>query len=341
MGTVAAQDTPTSIIILIGDGMGVGQVSAWTLSQDSSVFRRFPVSGFSLTQSANHFITESAAGATALFTGRRVPNGKVARDDSDLPLESVMQRARAGGKSVGVLATSEITHATPAAFLAHASSRKQQVEIAQEIVASGVELFIGGGRRRFLPKDKGGVREDGRDLLQELHDAGYFLALTPAALSQASLPLCGLLEMDALLAASQRTLPLAELVTRSVTLLDGDSDGFVLMVEGSQIDWACHDNNLPSMIAEMRDFDGAVSAALDYARNHSRTLVLVTADHETGGLTLEGTQVDGSDMKASWATKEHTASMVPVFAVGPGAHRFGGIHRNDEIGRILLELVSR
>ena len=111
------------------------------------------------------------------------------------------------------------------------------------------------------------------------------------------------------------------------------------MVEGSQIDWACHDNQFDNLKAELRDFASAISAALDFAQSHPGTLVLVTADHETGGLTLGGTRPDGSDLSGTWATDDHTACMVPVFAFGTGAERFGGIHPNSRIGALVLEFL--
>lgn len=320
--------------------MGTAQVATAVLTgEDGGVFARFPIAGFSLTQSGSALITESGAGATALFTGTRVPNGRISLDASGRSLTTVMEAARAVGKSTGAVATCEITHATPAAFLTHAENRKFQAEIAEGIVHSGVELVIGGGRRRFLPRDQGGVREDGKNLMEELRRQGYSVVTREKDLDTARLPLAALLHDEALPPAAKRTTPQRVHVLRALDLLSKDPDGFVLMVEGSQIDWACHDNQFDNLKAELRDFASAISAALDFAQSHPGTLVLVTADHETGGLTLGGTRPDGSDLSGTWATDDHTACMVPVFAFGTGAERFGGIHPNSRIGALVLEFL--
>lgn len=335
-----SQDIPRNIIYCIGDGMGVAQVSAYQLRNRTTNFERFPVAGFSLTASATNLVTESAAGGTALSTGRRARNGVVSVDSADRPMETLLERARACGKSVGVVVTSSLTHATPAAFLAHAASRKEEFEIAEQIAASRTDVLIGGGRRFFLPKGAGGDRTDGRNLLAGMAAAGYTVADALPDSAYAAGPVIVLSASEGLPAAAKRDITLARMVRTALGILGTNPNGFVLMIEGSQIDWAAHDNDLTALLAEMRDFDGAIGEALDYAGADGSTLVVVTADHETGGLTLDGTKPDGSDLRALWAHGDHSASMVPLFASGPGERRFGGIRRNDEIARALFDLLD-
>ncbi len=351
----AQKETPRNIILLIGDGMGTAQLSAHVLQQKDSRFHEFPVAGFSMTQSANAFVTESAAGATALATGRRTVNGHLSLSHINEPLTTLLEAARAyAGKATGVVATSSITHATPAAFLAHVDSRKKEFEIAEQIASSGVDVAIGGGRRFFLPAPEG-ARTDGTDLLAAMRARGYDVrtelhdgeanartteAATGAAAGSAARRSIILMADEGLPKAGERSYSLGDMIRVALAALVQDSDGFVLMVEGSQIDWAAHANDLPQLHCEMADFETALAAALDFAARDRHTLVVVTADHETGGLSLTGKTPDGSDMNAHWAGDDHTGAMVPLFAFGPGSTRFGGIHRNEEIGKRLMELIQ-
>lgn len=332
-----ADDRPRNIIVLIGDGMGVGQLSALHLADGGSQMMRMPVGGFSITSSATHLITESGAGGTALATGVRTRNGYVAMDTARQPLPSLFERARGRGMATGVISTSGVTHATPAAFMAHVDSRKKQHEIAAQIAEGRADVIIGGGREWFLPKEAGGTREDGRDLLAALRTQGYAVAARHD--TAVTMPLVMLLTPDALPPAGKRPFALKDLTSIALEQLSRDVEGFVLVVEGSQIDWASHDNLFEQMLREMRDFDGAVGVALDFAERDGRTLVVVTSDHETGGLTVFGKNPDGSDLEAKWSSDDHSATMVPVFGFGPGAARFGGIHRIDAIGRMLHDLL--
>lgn len=332
-----ADDRPRNIIVLIGDGMGAGQLSALQLADGRSHMMRMPVGGFSITSSATHLITESGAGGTALATGVRTRNGFIAMDTARQPLPSLFERARTRGLATGVVSSSGVTHATPAAFMAHVDSRKKQHEIAAQISEGRADVIIGGGREWFLPKDAGGTREDGRDLLAALRMQGYAVAARHD--TAVAMPMIMLLAQDALPPAGKRPFGLKDLTATALAQLARDEDGFVLVVEGSQIDWASHDNLFEQMLLEMRDFDAAVGVALDFAERDGRTLVMVTADHETGGLTVFGKNPDGSDLEAKWSSDDHSAAMVPVFGFGPGSARFGGIHRIDAIGRMLHDLL--
>ena len=331
--------TPRNIIFIIGDGFGVGQLTAMKSMLVETALDSFPVGGLVSTHSRSSFVTESGAGGTALSTGERVASRRIAQREDGAPLRTLLEAAKAAGKSAGAVSTSSVTHATPASFLTHASDRDREMEIAVGIARSGVDVVIGGGRRFFLPTDAGGAREDGRNLAEEMRAAGYTVATEPSAEFPEADRLLWLLDEDGLPPAGTRDYSLRDLVLAALSRLVRNDAGFVLMIEGSQIDWACHDNNFAQLKEELRDFDGAIAAALDFADGDGETLIVVTADHETAGLALTGAAPDGSDMKAHWISDDHTANMVPLLARGPAAERFGGLKRNDEIGRLLHALL--
>ncbi len=331
---------PRSIILLIGDGMGTAQVAALKLRQGRTNFDRFSVCGFSLTQSATHFVTESSAGGTALATGERTFNGAIAVDTAERPLQTALELALAGGRAGGVVVTSSITHATPAAFLAHVNLRKKEYDIAEQILQSGASVLIGGGRMFFRDRNQTTTATTMAPLLSAVTTSGFTFASTPACDTIPGSRLLMLLEEEGLPLAGARTYTLGDLTGCALQRLESAPGGFFLMVEGSQIDWACHNMDFPQLLREMEDFDTAIGRAMDHAETHPGTLVLVTADHETGGLTLSGRMPDGSDMQGKWTSDDHTGVMVPVFVFGPGAERFGGIHENREIGRMIRELLG-
>ncbi|MFZ1731793.1 MAG: alkaline phosphatase [Bacteroidota bacterium] len=336
----AQSEAPENIIFLIGDGMGAGQLTVMKTVLGGIALDAFPVAGFSMTQSLNDFATESAAGGTALSTGERTNNYMISQRPDGTALPTLLEAARVRGKGVGVVVTSSLTHATPASFLSHVPNRKMEFDIALQIAGSGADVLIGGGRRFFLPQEKGGDRKDGRNVIAEMQADGYVYADTIDAALPARGRLLWLLADEGLPSASKRAYSLKDLVKAAIALLSQNGNGFVLVVEGSQIDWAAHDNDFAELKAELRDFDGAISAALSFAEKNAKTLLVVTADHETGGLAVIGNKPDGSDMQGKWIWGEHTGNMVPVFAMGPGSYIFGGIHRNNEIGRMLHDLLK-
>lgn len=334
------QEAPRNIIVMIGDGMGVGQLSALVLANPEAAVLDFPVAGFSATQSATDFVTESAAGGTALSSGYRISDDAIGVLPDGRSVQTLLEFAREHGKSTGVISTSSVTHATPASFLTHVSSRKLEFDIAAQMAVSGADVMFGGGLEWFLPSGKGGKRTDGRDLLDEMRAAGYTISTGPGFENPDAGKSIWLISDDGMPAAPGRRPGSREMLERALDILSRNERGFVLMLEGSQIDWAAHDNDFPVMQAELLDFDEAMRGALDFAERDANTLVVVTADHETGGLALLGEKPDGSDMRASWINKSHTGALVPVLAFGPAAMQFGGIHRNDEIGRMLFRLIG-
>lgn len=289
----AQEATPRNVILLIGDGFGP---AAFTLGRGLSEALGRPyrmdeiVTGVSRTRSANSRVTDSAAGATALASGIRTNNGAIGVDQAAKPVGTVVEAAKAIGKAVGVVATSSITHATPAAFTAHVPNRAQESEIATQQVVKGIDVLFGGGRDFFLPEGQG-LRRDGRDLAQEARDLGYQLVTAGAELETLELaPALGLFAAGHLAYEIDRDETdepsLADMTRKAITLLSSRTEGFFLMVEGSRIDHAAHNHDPIGTAYEALAFDDAVGVALDFAREDGTTLVVFTADHETGGLGL-------------------------------------------------------
>ncbi len=339
-----------NVIFCIGDGMGLGQVTLARLRALGTAgklhMERLPVSGIIRTHSSNRLVTDSAASGTAMSSGIKTKNGMVGLAPDGSPYRTILEAAQARGMATGLVATSAITHATPASFAAHVKSRKMEADVAEQLLANRINVLLGGGRKFFLPKsDPNSGRDDERDLLAEARDAGYVYAETAEQLRSVNAPyLLGLFQYNGLTTVPPE--PMLALMTRKAIRClrnaqgtsPGANKGFFLMVEGSQIDWACHSNDAESCVRQTLLFDEAVKAAIDFALRDGRTLLLVTADHETGGLTL----LDGDTQAArvKWSTKGHTGTPVPIFALGPNAERFAGVYDNTEIAKRLALLLG-
>ncbi len=349
-GPVQVQESPTRVILFIGDGAGTAHWTGAALAADGLAVTRFPVMGLVQTRASDSKITDSAAAATAYSGGVKTYNGAIGVDPDTNSVPTVLEIARDRGMATGLIATSSITHATPAAFVAHVPNRNMEFAIARQIAAADVNVILGGGRRFFDP-DR---RPDWLDLLSEVA-ANYAYVETEAELrgldTSEVTKLFGLFSVEAMPPAPFRSPTLPSMTEAALAVLDKDPDGFFLMVEGSQPDWRAHDNDsLQAVVAEMLDLDQAIGVALEYQRRHPETLIVVTADHETGGLSIQmagqsdmtthAQHVGGaSDLVARYTTGSHTAEMVPLFAAGPGAERFGGINDNARIGSLLIEII--
>jgi alkaline phosphatase len=326
---------PQNIILLIGDGMGTSHVSASVLSLDNDPFRKFLVTGFSVTCSKDKLITDSAAGATAFATGYRTNNGWLSvNPKTGKPMTTIFEVAEKMGKSTGIVVTCAVTHATPAAFLSHIDNRDKQNEIAQQFSKTDVDVVIGGGLKFFRD------REDEINLADTLKKLGYnvFSDFKDLSSDKSGKNFYALLSDEALPHADKRNYSLSELTKIALEKLKKNKKGFVLMVEGSQIDWAGHDNDRQYFLSEMKDFNGAINTALEFAEKDGNTLVVVTADHETGGMAIVGGS--NSDLKLAFTAGDHTAAMVGVFAKGPGQELFTGVYDNYMIGRRLIKLLN-
>jgi len=343
-GPAVAGEKPKNIILLIGDGMGVAHLTLGQIATGGLNAGRMPVGGLVMTFPFGGMVTDSAASGTAMATGRKTRNGIISISPEGDTLRTVLEYAEKAGMATGLVVTCQITHATPAVFAAHVTDRKMEEEIASQMVHSGVDVLIGGGWSYFIPAgSEGSRREDELDLesvlkgrMAVVRSAGELMGLDKVSAAAAFL---APLECPS---AEERDYSLADLAGKAISILSSCSSGFFLMIEGSQIDWAAHDNDDEGILHELLDFDGAVGAALDFAEADGSTLVIMTADHETGGFALlESPAQSSRAIEPRFTTDEHSMAMVPLFAFGPGAEVFGGIHDNTFIGITMIGYVER
>lgn len=329
---------PQNVILFIGDGMGTTQVfSGLTANNGQLYITQMPNVGFSLTQSADNYVTDSAAGGTALATGKRTRNNMVAiAPDSTTITPSMLSLCKKQkDMATGVLATSSVVHATPASFVCHNITRNAYQELALDYLNGEVDFFLGGGQQFFKN------RPDGRDLYKEMSDKGYRIYEEfSAGADDKAMKQGYLLAPEHLNVAEYRPFSQGQTVEKAISVLEQNKKGFFMMVEGSQIDWGGHYSDFPKIVRELLDMDTAVGVAMKYAAEHKNTLVVVTADHETGGVSvLKGDMAKG-DMKSAYTTGDHTAVMVPVFAFGPGAENFRGVYQNVEVFNKIAQLLD-
>ncbi len=332
---------PKNIILMIGDGMGLTQITAGLYSNGNSLnLEKFPFTGLIKTHSAKQIVTDSGAGATAFSCGCKTFNGAIGVCKDKTPCQTILEQAEQQGLATGLVATSSITHATPASFIAHVPDRSEYEAIAAFFLQTDLDLLIGGGLKYFNQRSA-----DQRNLEAELSAKGVAVSdFSKKKLSELTLsperPFAwfSAVEEPGTVFQGRDYLPLAARVSPEY-LKKRSEKGFFLMIEGSQIDWACHANNAPNAVREMLDFDLAIGEAMKFAEADGNTLVIVTADHETGGMALEqGHAKDSIDIEFN--SGQHTATLVPVFAFGPGAERFGGIYDNTDIYLKMRELFG-
>jgi|TARA_B100001093_G_scaffold514862_1_gene589881 alkaline phosphatase len=352
-----------NIILLISDGMSLSQVSSYRLLKGGPNERiavdKFPISGIVLTHSQDAIVTDSASSATAFSTGKKTNNGALGLDQDNQVLENFTEIIDKYGYVSSLISTSEITHATPAAYASHVDLRWKTDEISLQMMDSDVMTILGGGRHFFMPEEIGGKRSDEVNLLEEIKTSHTILTkktdmdnfdhsnkgrvvglFADEALRDTDTP-----ENHSLEPTSSEMLNFA--IKRSEQFNSSGCNGFFVMVEGSQVDWAGHANNLDYLKREMEDFDEAVRTALDFAKNNQETLVIVTADHETGGLLIEPatpTNYTSPEVKFSFNTGigygSHTGVPVPVYAYGPGAINFTGTLDNTDIFYAMIEALD-
>jgi alkaline phosphatase len=324
-GTASAQsppaegrDAPRNVVLMIADGAGP---ATFTMARDFERYRQGEPEGLDgpqeggvrlaldalelgsiQTYAANSRITDSAAGATAFSTGHKTNNGFVAVDTAGRPLATLLEAVQRRGMATGLVATSRLTHATPASFAAHTPDRWKENKIARQLLAHEVDLMLGGGRRHFLPQSaEDSEREDGRDLLDEAREAGYTVVTGRDGFQQVdALPVLGVFangHLPYVIDRDSGKIPSLEAMTQKALRLlseseQGRKNGVFLMVEGSRIDHAGHNNDAAAHLRETLAYDDAVAAAQRFAERDGETLLLSTADHGTGGLSL-GRNIDG------------------------------------------------
>lgn len=371
----SAKDEPQvkNVIYLIGDGMGFGAVTSLLLAEDSVTgFEQAPVIGLNETCSANNYVTDSPAGGTALAAGVRTKNGYCGLDPEGNRMTTILHKAQAMGKKTGIVVNTTLTEATPAAFYAGVTSRRMTYEIAEQFTVSGVDVAIGSGLDHFIS------RPDSLDLTATLIDNGYDVYLNwSAVLNTPSDKFIGILPMadvhrqesgrkeagaaaghEVCLAArlasasedagasdlSEPTVYLQKASAKALETLSRDNDnGYFLMIESALIDGYGHNNDSEGMIAEMKEFDALLRQLVVYVDQHPETLLVVTADHETGGtwLNYTGYEVGGSSPVAmSYSTRGHSGVVVPIFAYGEGAEAFAGVMKNTDIPKKIEQLMK-
>ena len=318
---------PKNVIYLIGDGMGLNQIYAGMTANGGTLnIERCTHTGLAKTYSANSYITDSAAGGTALATGNKTNNGMIGMNADSVAVKSVLSAAEEAGMATGLVATVRITHATPASFYAHQISRNMYEEIAAEMLTSGVDFFVGGGRKNFE------VRKDSLNYSDSLRNVDYNIVYSiDSVQAPVLLPFGALCADSDMPQARERGNFLPQAVDLAIKSLDARADGFFLMVEGSQIDYQGHGNNTEGVVDEVLDFDRAIQVALDFAERDGETLVVITADHETGGMTILNGSYADSTVVAQFNTGGHTGTMVPIYSFGPCADQFTGIMENTDI----------
>jgi alkaline phosphatase len=339
-----AGQSPKNVILLIGDGMGVGHVTLARLAVQAETktlnIDSIRTAGLVKTHSANSVVTDSAGAGTALATGWKTNNGMISTLPDGTAVLSILEAAQGLQKSSGLVTTVTITDATPAVFAAHEAARADQDQIAGQLLAHRVNVLFGGGREYFIPKTQtGSKRKDESDLLAQAKQAGYAVMQTREELmAQAKGNMLGLFALDEMTTEAPEP-TLKELTDDAIRRLSGNKHGFFLMVEGGEIDHKAHSNDAPGVIKQVRDFDAAVGTALAYARTHKDTLIIVTADHETGGLAvMPPASADNSGWAVAWTTKGHSGNSVGLWAEGPGSSEFGGVMDNTDVPKRIAKL---
>ena len=336
---------PAKIILLIGDGMGTGQresASYFKAGQPEALqLYGLPVQG-TISTSSPSGTTDSAAAATAMATGEFTYNGRVGQDLDGRPVQNLVELAKRYGLATGLVTTTRLAHATPASFVAHADSRNLYPEIAEQMSAIAPDLMLGGGRLDFEE------RADGKALSESLRSRGYTIVRSASELAEdkgRSNQMLGLFADGQIPYASSRTeeddLPtLSEMALAAVERLDRDPEGFFLMVESGRIDHAGHSNLIEESIGETLALDDATQALVDWAGSRDDVTIIVTADHETGGLTVEEGSEAGEIPRVSWRWGSHTNAMIKLFAQGPGTSVFDGAIRDHRwIHSSLADLI--
>lgn len=335
-----------NIILLIGDGMGVPQVStAYYFGDEQSNFSEFKHIGLHRTADATHKVTDSAAGATAFSTGEKTYKRAIGVGADSLSRETILEYLQTKGYKTGLISLTTITHATPAAFYAHVTDRDMHEEIAFQLSEANVDFVAGGGRNFF------GKRSDGKNLYKSFLGKGYHLdtvALSTPKFDKKNIFLLADESMPAKIEGRGEFL--TEATTNALSYFSNNESPFFMMIEESYIDWGGHDTNKEMLISEVEEMDKTLGLVLDFVKKNPNTLLVVTADHETGGVSLGKyltkdpktgrMKEDPTQTEVYFDTDQHTAELIPVFAKGVGAENFQGIYENNEIYHKIRMLVD-
>ena len=319
-----------NVILVVGDGTGLNQITASRLAIGGPDHKlsidQLPHQGISLTHSFDDIYTDSAAAATAWATGFKTKNKYLSINAEKKKLKTILEMLDSKGYLSGIVATSSVTHATPAAFYSHIDSRYKEIEIANQLVNSSVNISLGGGQEFFD--------------LDELKKTHHLLTNKESLKKNfiTSKRIIGLFDKDGIVRSPDKPSQREMTDFALEQLKNNKCSGFFLMTEGSQIDWAAHDNNIVKMIEEFKDFDETIMDLINFVTEDQETLLIITADHETGGLKILN-QKNGFAL-IQWGTGSHTSEPVGVYAYGPGAELFNGMMDNTDIHHKILEAID-
>lgn len=325
-----------NVILMIGDGMGLVQVSsAWVANHGNLNIDNCMYTGFSRTYCANKLITDSGAAGTAMATGQKTNYHSVSVSVDNSELVSLTDLAHDSGLTTGIVVTCNLPDATPSGFCANSPDRDHDEDVAADYLSCNVDYVLGAGRAQF------NKRSDNRDLLAELRQKGYQVCTTWDETSKIS---CGkvfsILEDGQLPLARDRGDLFAKACLHSIGILSQNKKGFFAMLEGSRIDDCGHWNDLPRLMEEVLDFDKTIGEILKWAEKDGETLVIILADHETGGLSLTDGDINTGTVTGNFSTSGHSGIIVPVYAYGPGADNFTGIYENTEVFYKIVRLLK-
>lgn len=316
-----------NVILMIGDGMSLMHIeAAWTCNRGHLWLENAQYTGISKTPASNRLITDSGSGGTSLATGYKTRYHAVGVDSTGRPLESLNVLAHKAGKANGIAVTCRLWDATPCDFVAHNLDRNKEQDLILDYLNAPLDYVFGGGAKYFEHRD------DGRNIFSELEKKGYRVARTLDELWRCksgkiyAVPY----PVDTPVPAERGDL-LAKASLKGIDLLNQNKNGFFMMIEGSQLDDYGHFNQLDMLMQETLDFDQTIGAVMKWAAADGQTLVVVTADHQTGGPTVLGGDYHTGTVQVNFSTRDHSGTMVPVYAFGPGSENFTGFMDNTEI----------
>ncbi|MFB3388646.1 alkaline phosphatase [Flavobacterium sp. LAR06] len=334
-GLAFSKKKPKNVILLIGDGMGLTQIYAgYTANKGQLSLFNIPTQGLSITKSSDSYITDSAAGATAMATGHKTNNRFISVDENGRSLEVITQQLAKKNYKTAIISAGNITDATPAAFYAHQPERSYSEPIAQDFLSNPSDILIGGGPKEFYS------RKDGKDLSKVLIEKGYTFSDKFSSLDTIKNNRFVVLDDASVVSMKAgRGAFLTQSLAKATNTFSQSKNPFFIMAEGAQIDYGGHQNNVEYVVREMLDFDKLVGQAMEFVDKNPETLLIVTADHETGGLSLIDGNIEKGYVHGSFSTNDHTAVPVPVFAYGPGAQNFMGVYQNTAIYSKIVEAL--
>ena len=326
-----------NVILMIGDGMSLMHVyTAWAANRGKLWLENAQATGLSKTWAVKKLVTDSGSGGTSLATGVKTVYHAVGVDPDGKPLTSLVDVAKELGKDAGMAVTCRLWDATPCDFCCHNIDRDKEEELVGDYPTSGVDFVFGGGAQKFTN------RKDGRDIFKELQKKGYHVSRTLDdffAYDKNSRIFAVPYDKDTPLPDERGDL-LARASMKGISLMNQNKNGFFMMIEGSQLDDYGHFNQLDLLMKETLDFDQTVGEMMKWAAKDGETLVVVTADHETGGLTLVNGNKDEGRVECCFSSKDHSGAMVPVYAFGPGAENFTGIFENTDVFKKIKKLMT-